>query len=960
MKRISIFLLALIFSTTLHASYSIITDQTKLPILSPSFKELKTLRVRLDNGLEAFLVSDPNAKESAAALIVEAGSWQDPENDPGMAHFLEHMLFLGTEKYPDETEYAEFIQSHGGRRNAFTESRYTTYAFSIQPDAFAGALDRFSEFFKHPLFNQKGVAQEVQAVNNEFLGKIEQDNYRSFFVLKELSHPDHPFSRFNIGSRETLANVSTDELKQWFEKHYSADRMHAVLYSSLEMDQLLELTVQNFGDIPKREIEKLVAGRNILQEAPEPAIVYVEPLKDLRRLTLVWEIPKEIAGQLESKPEVIVAHILGHEGKESLLDQLKHEGLAEALGSGGDKFGPNDQLFIIQIDLTKKGVKEAHKVVERVFQTLARLREEGISRSLFDEVQKMQTIRYQYPSRKEPFDMVIELTNAMKYEPLETFPEQSKVIQKYDPRVLSLFISSLSPRKCVIELMAPKKLTRISFTEKERWSGAGYAQKQVSKKIKESWIEAIAHPHITLPKKNIFLPSDLTLVAAKDESPVLLAENQMGKLWWIQDTTYQVPEVYWALQIKTPKYKPGNARSVVLADLAVEAILEKLQPVAYSARVAGLEYGISRGREGIEVTLSGLSEHAPELLEEITEAMKRTQLTDDHYKILRDKLESQYRNFYCLTPVELGVSRLRELIYRNYVADPAKLKALKEIDLEKANKWLSKYLRSCWIEAVFFGNQTKEVALSSWESLGTKFAASPYPKDKHFQTKVVTLPNTGGPFYWEGSAKTRGNATILMVEQPQYSLKAQMVQEVAQKLFREPFFSELRTRQQTGYLVMNLSQDVEEKLFSFFAVESHSHDTRDLLARMEQFLEGGLRDLQHDQEMKEHFESIKHAFLEELSRPLPSLRERGEELKKMAFVYADDFDRREEKLDALESLTFPEFQTKVQDLFGWKNPHRSAVLIRGKIADAHAPKWHRAKSLRFVKDKSVYDAKVRQ
>ena len=60
--------------------------------------------------LEAYLISDPGVHESAAALAVEAGSWQDPKEYPGMAHFLEHMLFMGTTAYPNESEYMHYIQ----------------------------------------------------------------------------------------------------------------------------------------------------------------------------------------------------------------------------------------------------------------------------------------------------------------------------------------------------------------------------------------------------------------------------------------------------------------------------------------------------------------------------------------------------------------------------------------------------------------------------------------------------------------------------------------------------------------------------------------------------------------------------------------------------------------------------------------------------------------------------------
>ena len=86
----------------------------------------------LDNDLKVLIISDPETKKAAASLDVFVGSASDPEDRAGLAHFLEHMLFLGTEKYPDPNEYQSFISQHGGSRNAFTAREHTNYFFYIE------------------------------------------------------------------------------------------------------------------------------------------------------------------------------------------------------------------------------------------------------------------------------------------------------------------------------------------------------------------------------------------------------------------------------------------------------------------------------------------------------------------------------------------------------------------------------------------------------------------------------------------------------------------------------------------------------------------------------------------------------------------------------------------------------------------------------------------------------------
>ena len=134
--------------------------------------------LELNNGLKVLLISDPTTDKSAAALDVHIGSMSDPRQLPGLAHFCEHMLFLGTEKFPDENEYSKFLSQHGGSYNAFTSSDHTNYYFDVSPDNLDGALDRFSQFFCAPLFTESATEREVNAVNSEHEKNIPNDTWR--------------------------------------------------------------------------------------------------------------------------------------------------------------------------------------------------------------------------------------------------------------------------------------------------------------------------------------------------------------------------------------------------------------------------------------------------------------------------------------------------------------------------------------------------------------------------------------------------------------------------------------------------------------------------------------------------------------------------------------------------------------------------------------------------------------
>ena len=116
-------------------------------IIKPKTDTLKYGFKVLSNGLKVLLISDPDTLKSSAALGVNIGSLLDKKDEQGLAHFCEHLLFMGTKKYPSENDYREYLSKYGGSSNAGTQNDRTIFFFDISNEAFEGALDRFAEFF---------------------------------------------------------------------------------------------------------------------------------------------------------------------------------------------------------------------------------------------------------------------------------------------------------------------------------------------------------------------------------------------------------------------------------------------------------------------------------------------------------------------------------------------------------------------------------------------------------------------------------------------------------------------------------------------------------------------------------------------------------------------------------------------------------------------------------------------
>ena len=162
---------------------------------------------------------------------MDAGSFSDPLEAEGLAHFCEHMLFLGTEKYPDEHVYSNYLTTHGGYDNAFTSTQETNYYFNIDSAYLEHALDLFAQFFIAPLFRNTSVEDEVHAVNAEHEKNLQSDGWRQWQLLKHVSNPAHPFHKFSTGSLSTLNDSRVDLLQllmDYYNTNYSASTVSLV------------------------------------------------------------------------------------------------------------------------------------------------------------------------------------------------------------------------------------------------------------------------------------------------------------------------------------------------------------------------------------------------------------------------------------------------------------------------------------------------------------------------------------------------------------------------------------------------------------------------------------------------------------------------------------------------------------------------------------------------------------
>lgn len=940
-----------------------VVDTAKTPIKTPSFAKRETAKLRLANGLEAYLVSDPSADKSAAGLCIEVGSWEDPTDVPGMAHFVEHLLFLGTEEYPDESEFDRFVGDHGGETNAHTGDLETCYFFAIDSGAFSEGLRRFSSFFRKPLFNPSGVAREITAIDQEYALRRQVDSARQWLMLKELANPGNPFHQFSYGNRATLVNIPQTRVLEWYQKHYSANLMHLVIYSSLSIQELQKLTIELFSPVPNLDRTAYRTDIPMTDHQLQGTMSWLVPIQQARSLTLFWELPPQFADAGMTRPEDIVGYVLGHEGNRSLLAQFKREGLAEAIESGGHKMGGDHFIFMTKITLTKAGLADLDTVIERFFQAIETLRKKGIPQTLFDDIQQMQRIRYQYQMRDKAYEMVERYTPLMLDEPLSGFPEQSQIVTKYDPKAYQEFIESLTPNRAHFSVLAPPNEIEGTLDRKEHWSEATYRVAPVSADKLVKWSRLSTHPDIDLPASNSFIPRHLGLVGAAEPTdldsatmpiPVVLADDAFGKVYFAQDREYGVPSISWSLQLVSPEVDSGDPIQTVLTDLFVKSAIEGLSDISYDARMAGLELQITRENHGISLTLNGYSENATMLLRQVLERLRALRPDQTAFRIYKEALRMKYGNFSQESAFMQALEVVKQLLYKQYVTESDKAKAIRSVDHRLFLDFIGRLLQKNYSKLMLYGNMTKADGTSVWQMTRQVIGGEPYPIDQQQRLQVVQLANGAHPIEVEVKSKATGNAVILVIQDGAFSFRDYAIQQLLAQAMRAPFFSTLRTQQQTAYSLTNWDQEIERHLFSFFGAASNSHAVGDLLARFELMIETFLRRLGEEELPEDAFQVLRDALVAQWLRLPESMEEMGRLLTALAFDHDGDFKWKIQRAQALRALPYHEFVKAAHAILGKANKKRLAVLLRGTFPQEPLLEYKRAKNPKDLRKTMEY------
>src|SRR3990170_650321 len=207
-------------------------------------------RTTLPNGLRILTSSMPHTYSVSASLYVATGSRYERDAEAGVSHFLEHMLFKGTEKRPTAREIAEAIDGVGGMMNGGTDREYTVYYIKVARPHLELALDVLFDLVRRPLLDEAEVAKERQVVLEELAMVADSPAQLADLLLDAVLWPDQPLGRDVAGTPESVAHIDRAMTQEYLRRQYVPNSMVVALAGNVRHQEVVDAIWQAAGDWP--------------------------------------------------------------------------------------------------------------------------------------------------------------------------------------------------------------------------------------------------------------------------------------------------------------------------------------------------------------------------------------------------------------------------------------------------------------------------------------------------------------------------------------------------------------------------------------------------------------------------------------------------------------------------------------------------------------------------------------
>ncbi|KAI3760352.1 hypothetical protein L1987_50746 [Smallanthus sonchifolius] len=827
-------------------------------------------------------------KKAAAAMCVGMGSFCDPLEAQGLAHFLEHMLFMGSAEFPDENEYDSYLSKHGGSSNAYTEVEHTCYHFEVKPEFLLGALRRFSQFFISPLVKTEAMDREVLAVDSEFNQALQNDACRLQQLQCHTAAPGHAFNQFFWGNKKSLVDAMEnginlrDQIFKLYNEFYHGGLLKLVVIGGESLDVLESWVLELFTKVKTSNASKSEVKPGLPVWSPGK-IYRVEAVKDVHVLDLSWTLPCLRKSYLK-KAEDYLAHLIGHEGRGSLLFFLKAKGWATSISAGVGDDGMQRSsvayVFGMSIHLTDSGLEKIYEIIGFVYQYLKLLRQVGPQEWIYRELQDIANMDFTFAEEQPQDEYAAELSANLLIYPPEHIIYGDYAYKEWDEETIKHVLTFCTPDNMRTDILS-KSLNKSQDVKYEPWFGSKYTEEDISPSLLELWrnppeIDAALH----LPARNEFIPQDFS-IRANNKSfdsmglspPKCILDESLMKFWYKLDTSFRSPRANTYFRV-TLNGAYAGLKNVLLTELFLNLLKDKLNDIVYQASVAKLDTSISLVGDKLELKVYGFNDKLPVLLSKILETAKSFVPTDERFVVIKEDMERNLRNANMKPLNHSNYLRLQVLCQSFWDVDE-KLGLLNNLSLADLKAFIPKLFSQLYIEGLCHGNLLEEEAKNVSNIFKKYFSVQPLPLDMRHKDNIICLPSSADivrDVTVKNKLDTNSVVELYYQIEPEVGsnlAKSKALVDLLDEIVEEPLFNQLRTKEQLGYVV-DCSPRVTYRIPGFcFRVQSSEYSPVYLQGRIDNFInemDGLLKELDD-----ESFQNFKSGLIAKLLEKDPSL-----------------------------------------------------------------------------------------
>ena len=867
----------------------------------------------LKNDLKVLMISDTETNKSAASLSVNIGSLLDPKEYQGLAHFCEHMLSMGTKKFPDENDFGNFLSKNSGDSNAYTSEDITNYHFNVSNNAFEEALERFADFFVSSLFSENSVNKEINSIDSENKKNVNNDVWRLYQLMNSESNSKSPFNHFSSGNLKTLQKDDVrDKLLEFYRKYYTSEMMGLCVYSNKPIDTLINIVDKYFINIPKIEnYKKPFYGEFPAYDKENSQYIYkIVPIKDKYEIQMHWNLEDE-SQYYKIKPLSNLSNLFGHEGPNTLISSLSKDDLITTFLVGGENTAKTFSSLYFKINLTNKGFKNYRDVILRCFKYIQIIQGKPINKRFFNEYIKKKQIDFDFKSKKLPLDYCKLYSKSLFDYNNEDILTGNYLIEEYNEDVIKKYLMGLKQENCNIYLFSKEFEKDCNLTEK--WYGTKYTKEKFNFS-QEEIDNVICNYPLDYPPENLFFPENLDILKEPEEIkqyPENIFTNEKCKIWYKQDVTYKRPKAYIQLVITLEKdiAKNDYIKNSILADIMEEIAKNELRETMYMIEEALLQFSLSISQNKFLLLVNGFNSSMKNTFKIILEEFKKIDYSkkEEQFKIGIENLKQKKINYYFANNYLVCYNYLDCVIKTPSTTAKEQLDLLNknELTINDLIEFSNNIFNNCKLEWLIQGNLLKEDAIElndiACEILNIN------KEDKKLgvyqDIRAVNINEKTNYIYtfYSPNPNEISSSITSFYQCGHLSEFEKMYLYVLEQILKDQFYDDLRTKQSLAYVAILTKKSVRGNWGILGLIQSNVKEPEFISGRIRNFYKESLKLIENLSD--DDFKKYVNAVAVNLKKKDTNLEE---ELKRNAVEVVEHtymFDRKKVQLKELNKIT---------------------------------------------------------